>query len=1582
MPSERRRPPLVRLADVLAEASGGVRPTALELAELLWLARHMEERPTVRPPEPAAPRQPSRAAPEDSVPSQPEPPGPVRSSGPEGSPQSSRAPLHLPAPPRPAPARTELTEPHAALLAPAPPMLRHPLALQRSLRPLKRRTAAPHRLELDERATADRLARLGAAPEWWLPVLRPAQERWLSLNLLYDTGPTMPVWRPLVRELHTAFAQSGIFRTVSVHRAEPDGTVHGSAAHAPADGRTVTLLISDCMGPQWRPGTAGARWYATLRHWARRMPLAVVQPLPEHLWRDTALPASPGLLSAPRPAAPNSALSVVPYDETTVGAGVPLPVLEPDPRWLANWAALVAAPGGQGLPGSVGWLGGPADTADRADFGALSAEELVLRFRASASAAAVRLAGHLALGRPDLPVMRLVQAALEPRPRPQHLAEVILSGMLTQVPGPPGSYAFRPGVRDLLLRSLPRTARRGTSDLLSRLGALIDDRAGAAAGEIRATTPMAAGTVTQTRGEPIATVSEETRDRLVGRRPHRGRVLKNRYALDGAVGEGGFLWRAEDVETGAPVVVSLFPAHSDPARVQDFVRDAEALRAARPPNVVTVHDHGADDRHQYVVMDYVDGITLDSLMWTGSLRLPAPLLVSTVAQLARAVAGMHDAGVPHGRLDTNRVMLLPDGGVRLTLFGLGHRGEGPYTTDLRALGDLVLRLVSSSYLVTRHDLSPDRLDGLPKALRPAYAQALGLLMSNVSEEQREGLRALRDDGHMRHARAAHDPVHYALLGPVSVRRGSGHRLATGSPAERAMLAMLLLHHGRMVTHRRLAEGIWGPEGPAGDPKSLLRSYASRLRNALGPGVLAAQPDSYAVHTSADSVDVVTCQRLVEQAERQRSEGALDAARTTVDEALNLWRGEALEGVPGPAAAAARPRFGQLRLALAVTRAELDLELGDFSRATTFLDDLLRTDPNREDVRLLYLLALKRQGRTDEALEAYEAYEDRGGRNPELLALGHELRAALREERPDLRPEEPVHEEDPPLLGEDEPDRLLVEAVTDDDPLETDQRDCARFEFTEGRPPARAMAALRRMVGDLLTAGGLARDQYELVQSGRGVTARMEPYVDGAPLLRATLDGLAEHQPAFGDLRLAVTFWQARVRGDTEVSSDRPDSEQVRSVLSAAPARAVVALSDFWHDVEIVDGEAADPRDFHRFPEGGGWYRLCGPVAGVRLPAEGRAVRGPFRLPYDGEIPEPVDGDHAVVLAVDDGRLDFADSPSVRQAPASVRSGWRWFEVDLRERRLSGLGFPGVSVSWRVEDPIEAARNPGLDLPGLVEDVLATAARDEDGIRAALARSHVPGYALRWSLPRAPTSPAGIRSGTVRRTPRELVRHAYAVLLGFDEVLARLYPADEEREVLQDVAGMLVRERDPAEALAGQPLPSSGLGDGADTLSLLRTFAGHELAHAVRDAVDLHDMRAAQRARPAPHSRELLRELAARRTPPTVVTDRSGGAVDLFLRHNGLIDRVREPVYGRSADLARMMPRPHVLLKALGDMGAPASECVLIASTTAEQAAARAIGLPFIGYAPTDTTRRHLRAADGDVRLVSSLAPLVEAVRSR
>ncbi|WP_062649304.1 SAV_2336 N-terminal domain-related protein [Streptomyces maremycinicus] len=527
---------LDRLTALLTAATDTT-PTPRELAELLWLAELSSDPAEPSPPDATGARAgrgtgyASDGPPGDTAGGTPgdatdrpeggDPPGSAAPAPPPAP--ADRVPLHLPTP-----ASTAGSGPGSGsgdagdagdrpVLAPAPPMLPHPLALQRALRPLKRTVPSTRARLLDERATADRIARLGAHPDVWLPVLRPARERWLRLLLVHDTGPTMPVWRPLVRELHTVLAQSGVFRTVTPYPATPDGAAR--QVPDPADGRTVALIVSDCTGPQWRPGPAGERWYRTLRHWATRMPLAVVQPLPEHLWPTTALPAEPGLLSCANRAAPLSGLTFTPYDPEAAprpGAALPLPVLEPGAPWLANWAALVASPGGARTPGAVAWLppvpappgSAGQESADPAD---LPAQDLVLRFRATASREAFRLAGHLALAVPSVPVMRLVQRAVNRDPRPQHLAEVILSGMLTTVPGPPGSYDFRPGVRDLLLRTLPRTTRGRTRELLDRIGGLIDEQAGRVTGEFRART----GPPDATTGA-FATVSAETVHRLGG----------------------------------------------------------------------------------------------------------------------------------------------------------------------------------------------------------------------------------------------------------------------------------------------------------------------------------------------------------------------------------------------------------------------------------------------------------------------------------------------------------------------------------------------------------------------------------------------------------------------------------------------------------------------------------------------------------------------------------------------------------------------------------------------------------------------------------------------------------------------------------------------------------------------------------------------------------------------------------------------------------------------------------------------------------------------------------------------------------
>ncbi|MFJ3333217.1 SAV_2336 N-terminal domain-related protein [Streptomyces sp. NPDC086766] len=900
MPSEEGAPGgVARLADLLAETSGGHRPTSVELAEVLWLAGHLRgpgtpeptaeaERPAERGPFPPPPEDgPGPALPPDGP---PRPPAdrPHRQPG-------RRVPLSLPG---------ALDRPgaHRALLAPAPPMLSHPLALQRALRPLKRLVPAPHGREVDEEATAHRIARLGAHPRCWLPVLRPATERWLTLHLVYDAGPTMPVWRPLIRELHTALGQSGVFRTVELHRLAADGTVrHGNAPPLHTAGRSAALVVSDCMGAQWREGPEGSRWYRTLRRWAAAMPVAVVQPLPERLWRTTALPTVPALLSAPGRAAPNSACAVDAYGSGELPDGVlPLPVLEASAPWLAHWAELVGSASRAALPGAVGLLGGapppaPVDEEGRGDVARLSPEELVLRFRSIASPQAFRLAGHLAVGRPELPVMRLVQAAIEDAPHPQHLAEVILSGVLTTADGPPGSYAFRPGVREVLLRTLPRTDRSRTTELLARVGAVIDARAGVRAGELRVLAP---GGGQDAAGDPIAAVRRRSVRRLGGTDADDSReLIGGRYRLVDRRGAGERVWEAVDERTGRPVVVHLYP---EQASAERFLRQARELAAVHSPHVVPVTAYGVEGETPYLVAEFVDGVTLTELE-AGSgpgvcFRVFARLACQTVAGLQ----ALHARGLVRGQAGADGLLLRPDGTVVLSRFALGEESEGMSPArDFRVL-DRLLRRLLPTVRAPREFALLAQLDG-----RRLTARSAAALLDSAQ-----------------HA----DRLRFTLLGRPAVF--SGGRLPAGPRPESAeawaLLCVLLLRHGRRVTWHELAHGIWSdppaPTGPA--TRERVARLAEELVRHLGPGTLAALPDGYALHTAGGYLDVAHCEELL--ARRRRTPWQdLRARRALTQEALGLFRGDPLDGVPGPFAQSTRARLRALHRSL--TAGPEDLE---------------------------------------------------------------------------------------------------------------------------------------------------------------------------------------------------------------------------------------------------------------------------------------------------------------------------------------------------------------------------------------------------------------------------------------------------------------------------------------------------------------------------------------------------------------------------------------------------------------------------------------------------------------------------------
>ncbi|WP_037888101.1 AfsR/SARP family transcriptional regulator [Streptomyces viridochromogenes] len=212
-------------------------------------------------------------------------------------------------------------------------------------------------------------------------------------------------------------------------------------------------------------------------------------------------------------------------------------------------------------------------------------------------------------------------------------------------------------------------------------------------------------------------------------------------------------------------------------------------------------------------------------------------------------------------------------------------------------------------------------------------------------------------------------LRFSVLGPVRAWRGE-EQLPTGSPQQRALLAALLLREGRTATAGELIDALWGEEPPS-QALAAVRTYASRLRKVLDPGVLVSESGGYAVRGLAEgALDLAVAQELAAEAEKARNAGDLCHARKVLGRALALWDGEALAGVPGSYAEAQRVRLEEWRLQLLESRLDMDLEQGCHAEAVSELTALTAAHPLRERLRELLMLALYRSGRQAEALAVY------------------------------------------------------------------------------------------------------------------------------------------------------------------------------------------------------------------------------------------------------------------------------------------------------------------------------------------------------------------------------------------------------------------------------------------------------------------------------------------------------------------------------------------------------------------------------------------------------------------------------------
>ncbi|HET9219492.1 MAG TPA: protein kinase, partial [Terriglobia bacterium] len=149
------------------------------------------------------------------------------------------------------------------------------------------------------------------------------------------------------------------------------------------------------------------------------------------------------------------------------------------------------------------------------------------------------------------------------------------------------------------------------------------------------------------------------------------------YKILELLGAGGMgqVFRATDTRLHRTVTIKILPAEkvSDPERKRRFLQEARAASALNHPNIVTVYDIANDGDMDYLVMEYVEGKSLDKLM--GDKRLPLADAIGYVAQVASALAAAHSAGIVHRDIKPANVIVTPESQVKVLDFGLAKLME-------------------------------------------------------------------------------------------------------------------------------------------------------------------------------------------------------------------------------------------------------------------------------------------------------------------------------------------------------------------------------------------------------------------------------------------------------------------------------------------------------------------------------------------------------------------------------------------------------------------------------------------------------------------------------------------------------------------------------------------------------------------------------------------------------------------------------------------------------------------------------------------------------------------------------------------
>lgn len=201
-----------------------------------------------------------------------------------------------------------------------------------------------------------------------------------------------------------------------------------------------------------------------------------------------------------------------------------------------------------------------------------------------------------------------------------------------------------------------------------------------------------------------------------------GQTLDNRYRIDKIIGVGGMavVFRAFDILAGRNVAVKILKDDiaRDEVSVKRFINESKAVSMLSHPNIVTIYDVSVRSDAKYIVMEYIEGITLKNYMLKKG-KMETGEILSMIEQVLGALEHAHQKGIVHRDIKPQNIMLLKNGIVKVTDFGIAKLPNAETVT------------VKDSAIGTVFYISPEQASGSKIDAR-SDIYSLGVMMYEMA----------------------------------------------------------------------------------------------------------------------------------------------------------------------------------------------------------------------------------------------------------------------------------------------------------------------------------------------------------------------------------------------------------------------------------------------------------------------------------------------------------------------------------------------------------------------------------------------------------------------------------------------------------------------------------------------------------------------------------------------------------------------------------------------------------------------------------------------------------------------------------